>query len=81
MASIAGSLGMGTHYYRNGEVCDACADDHGTRYQTQQTYNPSSGNRVVYRNEERVVSRPVYSPTYISNRDDTYSSSNSFYSI
>lgn len=79
LALIHPSVGMSTVYYRNGEVCEVCAEEHGTR---SQTYYPSSsssssgGNqRVVYRTEERVVSRPS-SSSYITNRDDTYSSSN-----
>lgn len=77
LALVHPSVGMGTVYYRNGEVCEACAEDHGTR---SQTYYPSTGGnqRVVYRTEERVVSRPS-SSSYITNRDDTYSSSKFVY--
>lgn len=78
LASIHSSIGMSTVYYRNGEVCEVCAEEHGTRTQTQtQTYYPSGGS-------QRVVYRPSSSSSYITNRDDTYyqgSSSSKFISI
>lgn len=80
-ATIYASLGMNTVYYRNGERCEVCAEEH-VPYRTQtQTYYPSSGTqRVVYRTEERIITRPSSSSSssYIANRADTayYSDSN-----
>lgn len=69
LASICSTLGMRTVYYRDGTVCEACAEEYNN-IPYRQTYYPSS--RVAY--EERVVTRP--SSSYISNRDD----SGSYYS-
>lgn len=80
-ATIYASLGMNTVYYRNGERCEACAEEHVPyRQQQTQTYYPSNGaQRVVYRTEERIITRPSSSSSsYIANRADTayYSDSN-----
>lgn len=76
LASVYSTLGMKTVYYRNGQVCDECADEHN-----RNAYYPSGGNRqVVYRTEERIISsRPSsLSSSYVVNRDDSgyYSSRN-----
>lgn len=77
LASVYSTLGMKTVYYRDGQVCDACADEH-----ERVAYYPSGGNRqVVYRTEERIISsRPStsLSSSYVVNRDDSgyYSSRN-----
>lgn len=80
-ATIYASLGMNTVYYRNGERCEVCAEEHVPyRQQQTQTYYPSNGaQRVVYRTEERIITRPSSSSSsYIANRADTayYSDSN-----
>lgn len=72
LASVYSTLGMKTVYYRDGQVCDVCADEHSS-----VPYRHGDGSqRVVYRTEERIISsRPS---TYVVNRDDSgyYSSSN-----
>lgn len=69
LASICSTLGMKTYYYRDGQVCEACADD--ASYSSSRHTNPSSDNhQVVYRTEERIISsRP--SSSYVVNRDDS----------
>lgn len=81
-ATIYASLGMNTVYYRNGERCEVCAEEHVPYRQQTQTYYPSNeAQRVVYRTEERIITRPSTSSSssYIANRADTayYSDSNS----
>lgn len=74
-ASVYSTLGMRTVYYRNGQVCDVCADQHDT-VPYRQSYTPSEvGKRVVYQNEERIISRPSSSSSYVVNRAD-YSARN-----
>lgn len=75
LASIYSTLGMKTVYYRDGQVCEACADEHNNVVYRQS--NPSGDNqRVVYRTEERVISsRPsssLSSSSYVVNRDSGY---------
>lgn len=73
-ASVYTALGMGTHYYRDGQVCDSCADG---VVQYKESYRPDEvGKRVVYGTEERIISsRP--SSSYVVNRAD-YSNRNLF---
>lgn len=59
-ASVYSTLGMKTVYYRNGEVCDVCADEH-------------SG--TSYRRGDGDVQRVVYRQRYIDRDDSTYYSS------
>lgn len=70
---------MQTVYYRNGEICDRCADEHsGITYRHGDT-----NQRVVYRTEGRIISSRPSSSQYVANRDDPvyYSARNSnFYS-
>lgn len=77
-ATIYASLGMNTVYYRNGERCEVCAEEHVPYRQQTQTYYPSGeAQRVVYRTEERIITRPSSSSSYIVNRADTASYSDS----
>lgn len=85
-ATIYASLGMNTVYYRNGERCEVCAEEHVPYRQQTQTYYPSGGEqRVVYRTEERVITRPSTSSlsSYIADRGDpsSYPDSNFIHSI
>lgn len=79
-ASVYTAIGMKTVYYRDGQVCEVCSEQHDTvpyRQTYTQQYYPSEGNqRVVYRqNEERVITRPSSSSSYVANRAD-YSARN-----
>lgn len=66
-ASVYTALGMRTVYYRDGQVCEACADDHGV-VPYKQTYTPEeAGRRVIYSGQERIISRPISS--YIDRAD------------
>lgn len=72
--SVFSALGMGNHgtvYYRDGQVCEVCADEHSSvPYRNQG----GSAQRVVYRTEERIISsRPSAN---LVNRDEYYSPRN-----
>lgn len=74
-ASVYSALGMKTVYYRDGQVCEVCAEQHDS-VPNRQTYYPSDhSQRVVYRTDERVITRPSSSSSYVANRAD-YSARN-----
>lgn len=68
-ASVYSALGMRTVYYRDGQICDACADDQGV-VPYKQSYTPEeAGRRVIYSGQERIISRPITSTSYIDRAD------------
>ena len=65
-ASVYSALGMRTVYYRDGQVCDACSDGY---VPYKDTYTPDEvGKKVVYGTEQRIISRPSSSSSYVVNR-------------
>lgn len=68
-ASVYTAIGMRTVYYRDGQVCDACTEEHGgVAY--KQSYTPEeAGRRVIYSGQERIISRPISSSSYIDRAD------------
>lgn len=75
LASVYSTLGMRTVYYRDGQVCDVCTEQHDTVPYRQSYTQSEVGKRVVYQNEERIISRPSSSSSYVVNRAD-YSARN-----
>lgn len=72
-ASVYSALGMNTVYYRDGQVCELCSEQHNT-VPYRETYTPEEvGKRVVY----GAGSRPISSSSYVVNRDSyAYSTRN-----
>lgn len=79
-ASAYSVLGMGVHY-RDGQVCHLCNEEvvpYKQTYTRDEVGKRVVGNQVVYRTEERIISRPSSSDTYVVNRADSYSNRNIF---